>query len=133
MRIKIQLSSAVVLLIDYVKALALKEQLILSNGEAVDRAFEALSDDELAALDFAALNAAEPTLLKAFVRSPLPDDTSYITTLNLSTESLLKLQQCQIAVKKQLSLRRVKKSFAIKLVLIAYLLRKKGALSDCLR
>lgn len=134
MRIKIQLSQSAVTLIDQIKSLVLiEENDNITNGEAVERAFLGITDEELTKLDYAMLSAAEPELLSEYVPMKGFVDSDMVTTLNLSPETIVKINRAQNVIKQSMQLNRVKKSYAIKLIIIAYLLDKKGVLADYLR
>ena len=131
MRIKIQLSQSAIALIDYIKSLVLiEEKDNITNGEAVERAIVGITDEELTKLDYAMLSAAEPELLSEYVHMNGFVDSDMVTTLNLSPETIVRVNKSQNVIKQSMQLNRVKKSYAIKLIIIAYLLDKKGVLAD---
>lgn len=134
MRIKIQLSQSAIALIDYIESVVLiEENENITNGEAVERAFLGITDEELTKLDYRMLSAAEPELLREYVHMNGFVDSNIVTTLNLSPETIVRVNKSQNVIKQCMQLNRVKKSYAIKLIIIAYLLDKKGVLADYLR
>lgn len=131
MRIKIQLSSKIIALIDTIRIKRLEENVMCTNGEAVMVAFDNLEDDEIDKLNYAKLVSEEEFLLEKFIRMTLKE-RDFVSTLNLTPETLAKLNRVQLLMKNQLTLNRVKKSYAIKQILLAYLLKSGGELEEYL-
>ena len=94
-------------------------------------AFDNLEDDEIDKLNYAKLVSEEEFLLEKFIRMTLKE-RDFVSTLNLTPETLAKLNRVQLLMKNQLTLNRVKKSYAIKQILLAYLLKSGGELEEYL-